>query len=89
MQIHVHPTLVQLRFYEEGVDVDKPLYKMETSYRGVANVVIDDLGTARVSLLHCNDFVKEDYEEVIRICKHLQANKMIYRHNGQEHDVWL
>ena len=89
MPVHIHPSLLQIRFYEEGVDVSKPLYKMETSYRGVANVIIDDLGVARVSLLHCDDFAKEDYEEVIRICKHLQANKMIYRHNGQEHDIWL
>lgn len=81
--MHVHPSLVQIRFYEEGVDVSKPLYKMKEKYKGVGNILIDEEGTARVSLLISKNFTKKDFNAVQDYLKSLEIKKMIYKHKGK------
>lgn len=86
MSIHVHPLVLQLRFYDEGVDVDRPLHEMHEQYRGVANVTIDNTGVAQVTLLTCDDFLKADFDNVKRVLKNIGVKTMRYTHKGSQHD---
>lgn len=78
--------MVQLRFYDEGVDVSKPLHAMREQYRGVANVTIDDEGIAKLSLLTCDDFLKADFDVVRQFLKNIGVKSMRYKHKGKQHD---
>lgn len=86
MPIHVHPLVVQLRFYDEGVDVSKPLHAMRDQYRGGANVTIDDAGVAQVTLLTCDDFLKADFDAVRQFLKSIRVKTMRYTHKGIQHE---
>ena len=89
MPIHAHPLVVQIRFYDELVDVDKPMHEMHSQYRGVANVMIDDDGVGRVSLLKCENFSKTDFESVKTYLRSMGAVKMSYKHKDREREVWI
>ena len=89
MPIHIHPLVMQLRFYAEGVDVSKPLCEMTDTYQGVANITIDDDGTARVSLMRHADFTKAEFNAVKRCLKQQGAKRMHYKHKEKLHDFRL
>jgi len=86
MSIHVHPLVLQLRFYGDDVDVDRPLYEMHEQYRGVANVTIDNTGVAQVTLLTCDDFLKSDFDAIRQFLKSVGVKTMRYTHKGSQHD---
>jgi hypothetical protein len=87
MPIHVAPVVLHLRFYDDGVDVERPLHEMNSEYLAHSIVVVNDAGVGRLEGL--DSFAGRSpiriLREIVRKLKLYGVRRLEWRHKGVEH----
>lgn len=89
MAVHIHGYLIQVRIYDEGVDVNKPLHKMTKKYTGIVSILIDEFGIARASHAIMDKLTVKDFKTIVNYCRDNGAIKFTYKHRDLEREIDL
>ncbi len=89
MAVHIHEYLIQVRFYEDSVDVNKPLYEMTKNYKGIVSILIDEFGIARASHAIIDRLTRKDFLFILNYCRTKGAIKFTYKHRNLEREINL
>jgi len=91
MPVHVAVKILHLRFYEDGVDVDKPLHEMTENYYAHTLVTITSDGTAYLEgMIDFGGFNSvKIFREILKAIKPFGVYKVQYRHKNKDHILKL
>jgi hypothetical protein len=86
MPVHVAAKILHMRYYDDGVDVDRPLHEMTEPYYCHTLVVVTDDGVGHLEGL--TDFAgfnsAKIFREMMAALKPYGVSKLKYRHKGKE-----
>lgn len=82
MSVHVAPLMLHIRVYPDGVDVDKPMYRMGGGYLYHMVILINDLGVARIEGLDGNIRLR-DRRQLVKL-RAYGVRRVTWRHNDKE-----
>lgn len=89
MAIHIHQALLQIRIYNNGIDVNRPLYDMSKVYKGVISIFIDEDGNANATLAVINNLTISDFREILNYCRKNGAITFSYKHRNLKRKIDL
>ena len=84
MSAHITPVFLQARFYDPGVDVDKPLCEMDAKYTGTFDVQLLDNGVARISCATGKVSIADYKEFFFKLKRDYNVVRAEWRHGKRE-----
>jgi hypothetical protein len=90
MAVHIAPKVLHVRFYEDGVDVDRHLHEMKAPYLAHMIVMINDLGVGRVEGFEGFDgFGIREFRKLAAKLRPYGITRLEWRHDGREKSLNL
>ena len=89
MKIHIAPVVLHIRCYDDAIDTDKPLHKMQDEYLYNMICTINDLGIARLEGLSTHDLHADIRHLVADGLLQHGVKRVEWRHHGVEHHIDL
>ena len=89
MSIHVAPSTLHLRFFNDGnIDVNRPIYQMSSPYDHFCTLTIDDNGNGRIEGVTFT-ITRRHFSELKTKLPAFGIKQVTWRHKGKEQRIVL